>query len=146
MSKITIKKVFSNIKDTKHGPKTSIGLKVEEEIVTDINGEEIKLGERFINGWFPKDFTFPFQEGDIVNILMTTRDEYVNFKLPESSTSGDMTITSRVLRLEAQMKQVLEGKEETKEEPKEVEATMDGPVSTPVDPTEPVVSEDPGDF
>ena len=137
MSKVTIKKVFSNIKETKFGPKMSIGLKVEETTVSDINGEDIEIKDRFINSWFPKDFTFPFQEGDIVNVLITSRGDYLDFKLPENATSGDMSITSRVLRLETQMKGLLDSEKTVDEYHKAVEEAVK------VDPTEPVV--DPSD-
>jgi len=122
MSKVTLKKVFQSEKETKFGMKVSVGLKIEEETVTDINGEDVEVKDRYINGWFPKGYDFPFQEGDVVNVLVAVRGDYLDFKIPDNATSGEMSITKRVLRLEKQMKDLTEGKSEKKE----TEPTMDG--------------------
>lgn len=127
MSKVTINKVFQSEKETKFGLKVSVGLKIDEDTVTDINGEDVEIKDRYINGWFPKGYDFPFQEGDVVNVLVAVRGDYLDFKLPDNATSGEMSITKRVLRLEKQMKDLTEGKV-VKKEVKETEPTMDGEV------------------
>ena len=125
MSKVTIKKVFQAEKETKFGMKVSVGLKIEEETVTDVNGETVEVKDRYINGWFPKGYEFPFQEGDIVNILIAERDVYLDFKIPDGSTSGDMSITSRVLKLEKQMKGLLGETKDTSDKEPEGEEEAD---------------------
>lgn len=109
MSKVTITKVFQSEKETKFGPKVSVGLKIEEPNVTDLNGESVDIKDRYINGWFPKGYEFPFQEGDIVNVIVTERGEYLDFKIPEGSTLGEGSITARVLKLERLVKTLMSG-------------------------------------
>lgn len=79
---VTLKKVFTSVKTTKFGDKLSVGLKIEEPTVTDINGQPITVGDKYLNAWFDKNFIFPHTEGEKVDILITTRGEYIDFKLP----------------------------------------------------------------
>ena len=82
--KVTLKKVFTNIKTTKFGEKLSVGLKIEENEVQDINGDTIQVNDRYINCWLPKESTFPYSEGDVVNILVKQRGDFLDFKLADS--------------------------------------------------------------
>ena len=118
---VTLTRVSKNVKETKFGNKLSVGLKIKETEVTDINGTKVAVNDRFLNGWFNEDFKFEPQEGDVIDILITTRDNYIDFKLPGvgKPPAPDMSaIVERIARLES----VVYGtKENNKSEPEAVD-------------------------
>ncbi len=110
MTQVTIEKVFTKVKETKFGEKLSVGLKIKESSVEDLNGAAVQVNDRYLNGWFNKDYKFPYKEGDEVDIIITTRGDWLDFQLPEVAAmkkGGDPTIGPRVTKLEKQMAQVL---------------------------------------
>lgn len=110
MSKVTLEKVFTKVKETKFGPKLSVGLKVKEASVEDINGIKVQVNDRYINGWFKQDYVFPHKEGEEIEILLTTRGEYLDFTLPEIAAQkrgGDPSLGPRVAKLEKQISEII---------------------------------------
>lgn len=108
--KVTLKKVFANVKPTKFGDKLSVGLKIEEPVVTDIDGNSVTIGDKYLNAWFKQDFTFPHKEGDVVEILIKQRGEYLDFMLPgvgKAPTVDNGSLIERISKLEGEMKVVL---------------------------------------
>jgi hypothetical protein len=103
MSTVTIEKVFSKVKETKRGEALSVGLKLREEFVEDINGEKINVKDKWVNAFFPKDFDFPFKDGDTADLLIVQDGEYINFKIPgvgKAPTPDIASLVKRVQRLE----------------------------------------------
>lgn len=96
---VTITKVYSNVKTTKFGEKLSVGLKVQEQTVTDINGDSHTVGDRYINAWFPKDFVFPFREGDKAELLIKERNGYLDFAIPGVGKAPAPDVSSLVERI-----------------------------------------------
>lgn len=104
MTQVTLKKVFSNVKPTKFGDKLSVGLKIEEATIVDINGQTITVGDKYLNAWFDKGFIFPHKEGEQVDLLITTRGEYIDFKLPgigKPPAPDTSALVDRITKLEA---------------------------------------------
>lgn len=101
--KVTLTRVVSNVKETKFGKKLSVGLKIKETAIQDINGTTIAVNDRFINGWFNEDFKFEHKEGDVVEILIATRGDYLDFKIPGvgKPPAPDMgSLIDRIVKLE----------------------------------------------
>ncbi len=108
--KVTLEKVFANVKENKFGPKLSVGLKVREPMVLDINGNEHSTEGRYINAWFDKDFIFPHKEGDVVDLLIVERNGYLDFKLPgvgKPPTPDMGSFIERLATVEGQVSAIL---------------------------------------
>lgn len=101
--KVTLEKVFKNVKETKFGPKLSVGLKIRESKVTDIEGKEVIVGDRYLNAWFKPDFNFAHDVGDSIDILIKQRGEWLDFSIPKpgENTGALADLAARVARLEA---------------------------------------------
>lgn len=101
--KVTLEKVFKNVKETKFGPKLSVGLKIRESKVTDIEGKEVIIGDRYLNAWFKPDFVFNHDVGDTIEILVKQRGEWLDFTLPKpGENAGALAeLAARVAALEA---------------------------------------------
>ena len=94
---VTIDGINRKMIDTKQGEKQSIGIIQLEEKVTDVNGDELVLDGRWINGFQDKSKeTDQWEKGTRVKIQISlktytrkdgTEAEAVNFRLPEGSTS-----------------------------------------------------------
>lgn len=107
---VTLEKVFKSVKETKFGPKLSVGLKIKETTAQDINGDSVTINDRYINGWFKQDFNFEHEAGDVIDILLTTRNEYLDFTLPEVAAQrkgGDPSLGPRVAKLEKQVAELI---------------------------------------
>lgn len=116
MTQVTLTRVVSNVKETKFGKKLSVGLKIKESTVRDINGSDVAVNDRFINGWFNEDFKFEPKEGDVIDILIATRGEYLDFKLPgvgKPPVADTSALVDRIIKLE----QAVFGAQENKKEP-----------------------------
>lgn len=107
--KVTLNKVFTSVKETKYGEKLSVGLKINEKQVNDIDGNTVDVNDRYINAWFPKDTRFPYNEGDTIDIRVKQRGDYLDFQLindmpkPGQAAVSDTRISnleSRVAKLE----------------------------------------------
>jgi hypothetical protein len=102
--KVTLTKVFTGVKETKYGEKLSVGLKIAEKTVNDIDGNTVEVNDRYINAWFPKNTHFPYSEGDTVDIRVKQRGDYLDFqlidKLEETNTSGNKNLEDRIFKLE----------------------------------------------
>ena len=98
MATITIAKVNRQLREgisKKTGKEysfESLGIAPEEDILIDINGDEFKKGDRWINGISVDGVTDDWEEGDKVKVLImqktvTGRDgkqmDVINFKLPD---------------------------------------------------------------
>lgn len=71
--KLTITKIFRKEKETKYGPKVSVGIKTAE------------YGDKYLNGW-EDDHNKHWQEGMEVNAEIKTNGDFLNFKaLPYTS-------------------------------------------------------------
>lgn len=106
MTKVTLTKVFTGIKETKFGNKMNVGLKIQEDKIKDINGQDIVVGDRYVNGWFKEDFTFPYSEGDVVDLLVVVKGEYLNFSLPgvgKPPAEDTSILKARIKELEAEI-------------------------------------------
>ena len=108
MNTVTITKVSSNVKETKFGPKLSVGLKIKELVVQDINGEAVNVGDRYLNAWFPKDHVFKYKEGDKIDIIVKQRGEWLDFMTKEQAEKSKTGVgdilkdhESRIQKLEA---------------------------------------------
>ena len=109
MNKVTLEKVFTKVKETKFGPKLSVGLKIKEATVTDVDGVEVQVNDRYLNAWLKEDAVFPHKEGDVIEIAVKQRGEWLDFSLGafKGGTSSDgprlAAIEARLSKLEAQM-------------------------------------------
>lgn len=104
MAHVTIARVVNSIKTTKFGDKLSVGLKIKETEVVDINGTKVPVNDRFLNAWFNPEYKFEPKEGDVVDILVSQRGDYLDFKLPGvgKPPAPDMSaIIERIAKLEA---------------------------------------------
>ena len=104
MTKVTIDKVFTKQIETQRGARLSVGLKIKEGSVKDINGQDITVNDRWINGFFDPKFTVPFKQGDSAEILIIEKDgKYLNFSIPGvgKPPAHDMSLLiDRIKRLE----------------------------------------------
>ena len=101
--KVTLDKVFKSVKETKFGEKLSVGIKIKEATVHDINGDEVTVGDRYINAWMPKDAQFNYEAGQVINIQVKQRGDYLDFKMVDGqqpSTPSTSGLEERVKRLE----------------------------------------------
>lgn len=115
--KVTLTQVLSKAKETKYGMKQSVGIKIQEETVLDINGETVEVNDRYLNGWFKEGYEPPFTIGDTIDIVVKQRGEWLDFSLPKAGESDNST---RILELEAEvgrLRKLLAAYEETEEEP-----------------------------
>jgi hypothetical protein len=97
MATVVIEKIIRKEVTTKYGQRESIGIKPTTETVVDINGDEITLDGRWLNGFRDKaGETDKWVEGMKIKILINTRDyvskdgkpgQAINFKLPEGVSS-----------------------------------------------------------
>jgi hypothetical protein len=120
MTKVTIDKVFTKQIETKRGPRLSVGLKVKDATVQDIDGESVAVTDRWINGFFDAGFTVPFKEGDEVELLIVQKDQYLNFTLPgvgKAPAPDTAKLLERIKKLEV----AVFGPTTTQESPEEPE-------------------------
>lgn len=83
MTKVTIDKVFTKQIETQRGARLSVGLKVKDSSIKDINDKDIAVNDRWINGFFDTSFVVPFKQGDTVELLIIEKDgKYLNFSIP----------------------------------------------------------------
>lgn len=83
MTKVTIDKVFTKQIETQRGARLSVGLKVKDSSIKDINDKDIAVNDRWINGFFDTNFVVPFKQGDTVELLIIEKDgKYLNFSIP----------------------------------------------------------------
>lgn len=97
MATVKIEKVFRKEVETKYGTRESVGIKPATDVVQDINGDDITMDGRWINGFRDSNGeTDKWQDGMTVKILIVTKKytrkdgtegEAVNFKLPEGVSS-----------------------------------------------------------
>lgn len=97
MAVVTIEKIFKKMIETKYGERENIGLKVVEGVIQDINGDDVAVAERWLNGFRDKNHeTDKWVEGMKVKILINekeytkkdgTKARAINFKLPEGQSS-----------------------------------------------------------
>ncbi len=91
---VTIEKVNRTVRQSKKTGKDfeSLGLLVTEQKLTDINGDELERGERWLSGFGRTGVTDAWKEGDQVKILIIRKmgkgadgveKEYLNFDLPK---------------------------------------------------------------
>lgn len=121
---VTLEKVFANVKENKFGPKLSVGLKVKESTVTDINGTVHNVEGKYINAWFDKDYTFPHKEGDVIDIMIVERNGYLDFKLPgvgKPPTPDTGALIDRIVKLENAVFGAQEAKKEQESQPEAVD-------------------------
>jgi len=109
MNKVTLEKVFTKVKETKFGPKLSVGLKIKEATVTDVDGVEVQVNDRYLNAWLKEDAVFPHKEGDVIEIAVKQRGEWLDFSLGafKGGTSSDgprlAAIEARLSKIEARL-------------------------------------------
>tara|TARA_R100001086_G_C11848217_1_gene261010 strand:+ start:2259 stop:2627 length:369 start_codon:yes stop_codon:yes gene_type:complete len=118
--KVTLTKVYTNVKETKYGEKLSVGLKIAEKQVNDIDGNSIDVNDRYINAWFPKDTEFAYSEGDTIDIRVKQRGEYLDFQLVDGLPKPGAALEARVAKLEKQMAELTGGEvvdEDKQEDP-----------------------------
>ena len=108
MITVTIDKVFKNKKTTKFGEKLSVGLKIKETTVKDINGEDVTIGDRYLNAWFPADYDFTPQAGDTIDILVKQRGEWLDFSTKEQAANSKSGQADRLTALEARVRKLEE--------------------------------------
>lgn len=103
MSKVTIDKVFNDAKETKFGPRAQLSIKIKESVVKDINEQDVEIGGNYIRGFFPAGFIAPFKQGDVVDLLIIKKGEYLNFTIPgvgKPPTPDLQNIVERIKKLE----------------------------------------------
>lgn len=118
---VTIDGINREEKETQYGMKQRVGLKLVEQKVFDINGTEVQVNDRWLNGMLSlgNNGTENWKKGDKVNIAITEKEgKYLNFKVvrddsaPKSSSSSSndsvlKDIQDRLAAVESQLKAIL---------------------------------------
>ncbi len=95
---VTIEKLNRTTRQSKKTGKDfeSLGLLIKEQKLTDINGDELERGERWLSGFGRTGITDAWKEGDQVKILIIRKKgmgadgvekEYLNFEQPKGDTA-----------------------------------------------------------
>lgn len=102
--KVTISRIVRGDKDTKFGTKNSVGLKIQETTISDVNGNEVEVNDRWLNCLYDlnrQNGTEAWNDGDSVDIDVTVNGEYLNFR-PSSADSvrASNNLEERVKKIE----------------------------------------------
>lgn len=98
--KVTIEAVNRSQKETVHGIKPQIGIKISETTVKDVNGTDISVSERWLNSYNVAG-TDNWDKGMSVNVDIVEKDgKWLNFK-PAVAPQVDTELVARVEKLEA---------------------------------------------